>query len=202
MTGKKFALFFLAVHILFLNLAFSATLTITWHANSEPDLAGYRVYYGQSSGHYSHVIDVGNVNEFTINNLDADKRHFISLTAYDTNGNESGFSKEVSGYPEEVAGTPAAAPGAFILYQNYPNPFNPSTTIPYYLAEDGKVILRILNTKGQTVRILVEEAKSAGLYQAFWDGKDLFGREVASGVYFASMETTFFRLSRPIVIFR
>ncbi|HDL18985.1 MAG TPA: hypothetical protein ENH29_08020 [Bacteroidetes bacterium] len=202
MTGKIFALFFLAVHILFLNLAFSATLTITWQANSEPDLAGYRVYYGQSSGNYAQVIDVGNILEFTINNLDVNKQYFISLTAYDTNSNESGFSTEVSGYPEEVAGTPVDEPEVFILYQNYPNPFNPSTTIPYYLADDGKVILRILNTKGQTVRILVEEEKSAGMYRAFWDGKDIFGREVASGIYFASMETPFFRLSLPIVIFR
>ena len=40
--------------------AYSAQVTLEWDPNAEPDLAGYKVYYGYASGNYSQVIDVGN----------------------------------------------------------------------------------------------------------------------------------------------
>jgi serine protease len=75
-------------------------------------------------------------------------------------------------------------PDKFNLEQNYPNPFNPSTTIPFTLVKSGNVTLKIFNIIGQEVRTLVNGRKDAGQYQLQWDGKDDFGRSVASGIYF------------------
>ncbi len=71
----------------------------------------------------------------------------------------------------------------FNLQQNYPNPFNPTTEIKYGLPVNGLTTLEIFNLRGQKVRTLVNEKKSAGYHHIVWDGRDDFGNSVASGVY-------------------
>ena len=70
--------------------------TIQWAANSEPDLAGYRVYQGTTSGVYGPSVDVGNTTIYTPQNLQAGRRYYFVITAYDNAGNESLPSIEVS----------------------------------------------------------------------------------------------------------
>jgi hypothetical protein len=47
------------------------------------------------------------------------------------------------------------------LDNNFPNPFNPETTIRYSLKEAGQVKINIFNMKGQMIRSLLNENKSA-----------------------------------------
>jgi hypothetical protein len=75
-------------------------------------------------------------------------------------------------------------PDTFSLRHNYPNPFNPETNIHYGLPEAADVTLQVFNIRGQLVRTLVEEFKSAGFYTVRWDGKDAVGISVPSGPYF------------------
>ena len=70
--------------------------TITWNANSEPDLAGYKVYHGTASQVYTEVRDVGNVTSYVWDGLLLGMTHYFAVTAYDTSNNESTFSAEVS----------------------------------------------------------------------------------------------------------
>jgi hypothetical protein len=60
------------------------------------NLAGYKVYYGNSSGQYSKSIDAGNTSSITINNLPVGGTTYFTVTAYDSSGNESSFSNETS----------------------------------------------------------------------------------------------------------
>lgn len=74
---------------------------ISWNANTEPDLAGYKVYYGTSSGVYTTVIDVGltatpSTPNYTVYNLTKGITYYFNVTAYDTSNNESAFGTEVS----------------------------------------------------------------------------------------------------------
>jgi len=78
------------------SLAFSGSVTVSWDANTEADLEGYKVYYGLESRNYSEVLDVGNANSVAFSELNADRTYFFSVTAYDLTGNESPFSDEVS----------------------------------------------------------------------------------------------------------
>jgi len=87
------------IFLLFSSSAFAAHIDLAWDPNSEPDLAGYVVYYGTSPQNYTNRIDVGNVTSVRIKGLPANKDYFIALTAYDFSGNESDFSNEVSGFP-------------------------------------------------------------------------------------------------------
>jgi hypothetical protein len=81
----------------FLSTAEAAYLDIAWIPNGESDLAGYRVYYGTESGDYINFVDVGMATSCHLDDLLEDVTYYISLTAYDIAGNESGFSNEVSG---------------------------------------------------------------------------------------------------------
>ena len=96
----------------------------------------------------------------------------------------------------------------FILEQNYPNPFNPETKIPFVLFEDlfvdGKpvvVSVQIFNVlqqfitaptalnhpRGEGVPILNLEYPFPGRFEAYWDGRDERGRQVASGTYLVKL---------------
>ena len=72
------------------------SVSLAWDANSEPDLAGYRVHYGTTSGIYTGTIDVGNFIEATVPNLTVGTTYFFAVTAYDTAELESEPSNEVS----------------------------------------------------------------------------------------------------------
>jgi hypothetical protein len=69
------------------------------------------------------------------------------------------------------------------LANNYPNPFNPETMIEYKVPKTGYVALNIYNVLGQKIRTLVNDNKVAGTHHVLWDGKDDYGRVVATGVY-------------------
>jgi hypothetical protein len=74
--------------------------TLTWDApttkaDGKPltGLAGYNIYYGKSSGHYSSMINVGNVTTYNVGNL-SPGTYYFAVTAYDKEGNESAYSNE------------------------------------------------------------------------------------------------------------
>ena len=84
------------------NTGSSNSATLTWdapttNADGTPltDLAGYKIYYGTSSGVYSVIIDVGNVTTFKVDGLSSGTYYF-AVTAYDNSRNEGGYSNEVS----------------------------------------------------------------------------------------------------------
>jgi hypothetical protein len=77
------------------SIAFAGSATLHWQANTESDLAGYRVYYGTSSRSYGPPVPVGNVTSYRIDNLKPGSTYYFAVTATDSFGNESGYSQEV-----------------------------------------------------------------------------------------------------------
>ncbi len=79
----------------------------------------------------------------------------------------------------------------FTVFNNYPNPFNPTTTIKFNIPVETlratslqKVTLTVYDILGREIKTLVDETKIAGEYSVTWDGKDISGNEVSSGIYF------------------
>jgi len=131
------ALFFLVYFMTQPAIGGNGSVTVAWDANTEPDLAGYKIYVGKTSRFatqtdvikkwcdenepknekcveqwleicktedkachsmlygYDTVIEVGNVLEYTITGLEEGVTYFLAATAYDTDDNESAFSKEL-----------------------------------------------------------------------------------------------------------
>ncbi len=83
------------------------TVTLAWDANTELDLAGYKVYWGRSSGHYDNApvptVAFSANPTFTTPALPNGTWYF-AVTAYNTAGMESGYSNEVS---KAIATAPA-----------------------------------------------------------------------------------------------
>lgn len=74
----------------------ASDVAASWDPNTESDLAGYKIYYGTKTGAYDVTLDAGNVQSVTVQNLQTNTTYFFAVTAYDTSGNESGFSNEIS----------------------------------------------------------------------------------------------------------
>jgi hypothetical protein len=103
----------------------------------------------------------------------------------------------------------AGLPNRFELSQNHPNPFNPTTTIPFTVSGSQFMVhsptrtsLVIYNILGQKVRTLVDDEKLPGNYSVVWNGKDDFGKEVASGIYFYQLKTKDFADTKKMVLLR
>ena len=94
-----------------------------------------------------------------------------------------------------------------MLLQNYPNPFNPETWIPYQLSADSEVAISIYDTNGERVRQLDLGYQHVGTYitrgrAVYWDGEDMYGEPVASGLYFYQIRAGAFSASRKMVILK
>ena len=88
------------------------------------------------------------------------------------------------------------------LSKNFPNPFNPETTINYSIVDAGMVRIEIFNIKGEKVRTLVNEHKSIGYHSTIWNGRDNYGKEVSSGMYFYNMISNDFYRFRKMVLLK
>ncbi|NWF72920.1 MAG: hypothetical protein HXY51_07795 [Nitrospirae bacterium] len=88
--------------------------TVSWDANTEPDLAGYRVYFGKLLTQLKQVADMG--LRTSVHCSDAgvtlNGQWFASVTAYDVTGNESPFSPAL---PFELAGLADPVPPPQLL---------------------------------------------------------------------------------------
>ena len=92
-----------------------------------------------------------------------------------------------------------------VLLQNAPNPFNASTVIsfliPFRLANET-THLSIYNLAGQLVRVLQLDEQPAGEHSLSWDGRDDYGRAVASGVYIYRLNVGGWAVHRRMLLLR
>jgi predicted phage tail protein len=87
--------FVLILAILAPSSLFAADVSLAWDANSETDLAGYRIYYGTSSRSYGSPVTLGKVTTYTVQSLSSGT-YFFTVTAFNSSGAESGYSNEVT----------------------------------------------------------------------------------------------------------
>jgi hypothetical protein len=101
----------------------AAGVTLAWDPASSPNIAGYRLHSGTTSGVYSQTIELGNATSTLVSNLVTGKTYFFVVTAYNTMGVESAPSNEVSYLAPSPSATPTPTPSATPT-------FTPRTTVP------------------------------------------------------------------------
>ncbi len=74
----------------------TGSVALSWIANTEPDLAGYKVYIGTQSQLYNPPITLGPVTAYNAANLTSGRTYYFCVSAFDSAGNESPCSTEVS----------------------------------------------------------------------------------------------------------
>ncbi len=102
---KKIFAFVLGSILLVASPCFSANVRLAWDHPAPETVGGYRLHFGAMSGVYTSSVDVGNVFVSDLNvGVDDERQVFIAATAYDSAGNQSGYSNEVVfDAPDELA---------------------------------------------------------------------------------------------------
>ena len=118
----------------------------------------------------------------------------------------NGGSYELKVFTGEVADVRESAgaelPEEYVLRTCYPNPFNSQTVIEYELPAASEVELIVYNQQGQRLAILVNGRRDAGFHMADWNGCDVSGRPVASGIYFYRIKAGNFVAVRKTMLVR
>ena len=70
----------------------------------------------------------------------------------------------------------------------FPNPFNPSTTVSFSVDRTRQIRIAVYNLAGEQIVKLADQVFEAGPHSVVWDGTDVSGRVVATGVYFCRLE--------------
>ena len=104
-------------------------LLVTWTANSEPDIAGYRVSYGTVPGSHPTAVDAGNITAWRATGLTTGIAYYFVVEAYDGAGNYSAPSAEVIGVPGGSTG-----PALSLAVADSPDPIGPGANLTYTLA--------------------------------------------------------------------
>jgi hypothetical protein len=93
------------------------SIRLAWDANSEPDLAGYRLRWGTASRAVEGTLDVGLTTTAEVSGLLAGLTYFFSVTAYNQGGLESAPSDEIS-HRFDAGLPPTASPASLTVSED------------------------------------------------------------------------------------
>ena len=170
---------------------------IEWVTQTETNVMGYRIYRnnirnldsallldalieGRNSSHTQ-------VYTYIDNDVLTPGNHYYWLECIDYDGTAQYYGPvtvNISGDSESHNQAPIVAG----INHTYPNPFNPVVHIAYGVPEASTVKMNIYNVKGQYVSEIMNEYKNIGAHTFTWTGKDAYGRQLPSGLYFLRME--------------
>ena len=96
-----------------------------------------------------------------------------------------------------IVETEIISPAKFSLEQNYPNPFNPSTTISWQSPINSHQTLKVFDVLGNEVVTLVNEYRTAGIYEAEFNATKL-----SSGIYYYQLKAGDFVHTKKMILMK
>lgn len=135
------------------SVVFTASILISWLPDTDPDLAGYKVYCGTQPGVYSYVFDAGNYTSYQISNVKGGTTYYVAVSAYDLSMNQSQLSAAQSitlPVSQQYGIVPLSPAMGSIVYANPVFAWSGSgfSTYKAYLSTDGKKYTRIYSGSG------------------------------------------------------
>lgn len=126
MNRFPFQLLFFLISILWSSSALAQIVSLEWDPNTDPHLAGYRIYYqagtsqppflGTGAFEGDSPIDVGPGNSQVVTLPDDGRVYYFTITAYDESGYESAYSNIVANRPRPALLGPG--PNSSVIEQN------------------------------------------------------------------------------------
>ena len=159
-----------------------------WFLSSGNDISGVQVVeYSMLENEYSNV-------HFKLSRIEpvANPEFRIRYSFFDQEFNLIGQADSTLFF------TPL--PQKYGLMQNFPNPFNPLTSIRFELPTMTYVILQVYDVNGRLIDKLADATFEPGVHHLIWDGKDLKGHDVSSGIYFYQIFTPDFTKTNKMVL--
>jgi hypothetical protein len=163
-----------------------SSILIEWLTESELNNLGFEIYKSKNEdGNYnllssyktnSNLVGQGNSNykheySFSDKSIIGGLTYFYELADVDFSGEKT--------FHGPISVKVPISPKEFILEPNYPNPFNSSTTIKFQIPHHGLVTLRIYNSLGKEIAILISQKIASGIYHVHWNAINL-----SNGIYF------------------
>ncbi|MCR8634636.1 fibronectin type III domain-containing protein [Paenibacillus radicis (ex Xue et al. 2023)] len=120
-------------------------VSLSWTANSEPDLAGYHIFYSMDNGTtWSAGPNMGKATAASVKGLKNGRAYLFAVTAYDVEGNESDRSLPVSLAPVEPSSPP-------------PDPVTVASQLPSTALPSFDSTVKFLYTGSQPLQTGVDE---------------------------------------------
>ncbi len=185
---------------------------LTWDANSEPNIANYKVYKKitaelgwQYLATTTSTLYEDQTEEYLTGGQQANEHNVdYRVTAVNNQSIESvpslKVTARVAGAPLDKKGSDDLAkskPTDYIIAQNYPNPFNPTTVIKYQLPEAVNVTIKLYDMLGREVKEFINDTQEAGYYELTIDGSDL-----SSGTYIYRITAGEFTDSKKLLLLK
>jgi hypothetical protein len=167
-----------------------SSIFIKWSTESELNNAGFKIYKSESKEKNYNLLSSYKTNPNLIGEGNSNFKHDYSFRDQCIIRGQTYFYKlavvDFSGVKTlygPVSVTVPFTPNDFILEQNHPNPFNSTTKIKFHIPKSGFVTLKIYDSLGKELVILISERISAGIHEQDWTANNL-----TSGIYFIFME--------------
>jgi len=93
-------------------------------------------------------------------------------------------------------------PAEFALSRNYPNPFNPVTRFSVELPREADVEVVVFDLLGRKINTLMDGRRPGGSYTVEWDGRDLNGLQMPTGIYLVRMNSGEFSEARKVMLMK
>jgi hypothetical protein len=169
---------------------------LAWSISDAAELQGFNIYRSTASEVdfeqiNERLIPPEHGNEYIDGNVVSGKTYMYRLGAVDIDG--EWMSKII------LVDVPAQT---LMLHQNHPNPFNPSTTISFTLPKKTQANLSIYNLEGKLVKTLLNGLMDEGYKKTTWDGINISGNPVSSGVYFYRLKAGNKVLTRKMMLLK
>ncbi|UCC78675.1 MAG: T9SS type A sorting domain-containing protein [Candidatus Zixiibacteriota bacterium] len=189
-------------------------ITITWDANSEPDMDGYMIirrYHEKTELDTLATVDdtVTTYVDTDIPHVGGETENYVRywIEAIDTAGQHSPKSDSLecavpNNWEPPKLFADGSIPTRFALMGNYPNPFNATTEIRYALPFNAHVILEIYDILGRKTAVLIDEYQEAGYKTVHWNGLGDNGMEVSTGIYIYRLSSAGLSQSKRMLLLK
>lgn len=176
-----------------LQITGSNEVTLSWTDNTSSEKSYVIERKSSLQTEFSELEFIkADLNKYVDKRVQIGEKYFYRIKSY-TLFAESDYSNEASIILVSVEGE--VLPSEYSLSQNYPNPFNSYTQIKYQIPISGVVTLKVYDSIGREVFILLNDYKSPGFYDLTFDSKNL-----SSGIYFYSIRIKNFRSIKKMIL--
>ncbi|NQV16635.1 T9SS type A sorting domain-containing protein [bacterium] len=164
----------------------SSSYYLSWNHSWEDDLPNditYKVYVANTSGGSYSLYGTSNSTTKSYRRAGYFKVYAV-LDGVMGPASNIVYGSYKGGFPK-ITNSNEEVPESFEISQNYPNPFNPSTQIDFQVPELISASIKVYDSNGREVTVLANGIFDTGTYSVNWNGRDDFGNQLSTGLYFA-----------------